>query len=139
MVRWLGNHLKYAFLGVIFIIFNLHVQKKMQAAMDHKIGSGRVIAISYRNNLPYTNSVINKIQRIANLLPMNLLHETLCPVQMGKWTLPAHIAVMAQISNVLHDDKMSACPKHASYLDDNRTRELQTLNPALLMRARCSE
>ncbi|KAJ1351434.1 hypothetical protein KIN20_007434, partial [Parelaphostrongylus tenuis] len=91
--------------GVVYLLNNLHVQDKLHAELDHEIGSGRPITMSDRNNLPYTNAVINEIQRMANLLPMNLPHETTCPVQVGKWSLPAHTGVIAQISNVLYDDE----------------------------------
>ncbi|KAJ1351538.1 hypothetical protein KIN20_007571, partial [Parelaphostrongylus tenuis] len=91
--------------GVVYLLNNLHVQEKLHAELDREIGSGRPITMSDRNNLPYTNAVINEIQRMANLLPMNLPHETTCPVQVGKWSLPAHTGVIAQISNVLYDDE----------------------------------
>lgn len=47
-----------------------------------------------------------EVQRLANLLPMNLPHETLRDVQIGEWHLPAETGVIAQISTVMYDEKV---------------------------------
>ncbi|KAJ1346912.1 hypothetical protein KIN20_001838 [Parelaphostrongylus tenuis] len=46
----------------------------MHEESDREVGSGRLITMSDQNNLPYTCAVIN---RLANLLPLNMLRETL--------------------------------------------------------------
>ncbi|KAJ1360631.1 hypothetical protein KIN20_019656 [Parelaphostrongylus tenuis] len=49
---------------------------------------------------------------------MNLPHETTCPVEVGKWSLPAHTGVIAQISNVLYDDEASTYLRFFPFPDD---------------------
>lgn len=48
---------------------------------------------------------------MANLLPMNLPHETMRDVQVGKWNLPAKTGVIAQISTVLYDEEVGICSR----------------------------
>ncbi|KAJ1355938.1 hypothetical protein KIN20_013534 [Parelaphostrongylus tenuis] len=94
----------------LFSLDQVLVKKKMHRELDREIGSGRLITMSDKNNLPYTCAVINEIQRLANLLPLNMLRETLSPVQVGKWSLPAHTGVIAQVSDVLYDDEIFPSP-----------------------------
>ncbi|KAJ1367911.1 hypothetical protein KIN20_028938 [Parelaphostrongylus tenuis] len=129
--------------GVVYILNNLHVQAKeqMHAEMDREIASSRLITMSDRNNLPYTNAVINEIQRMANLLPMNLPHETTSPVQVGKWSLPAHTGVIAQISNVLYDDQIFPSPltfNPSRFIDDNgKLKKVEELIPFSIGKRQC--
>ncbi|KJH40171.1 hypothetical protein DICVIV_13899, partial [Dictyocaulus viviparus] len=83
--------------GVVYLLNYPEVQTKIHEEMDREIGSKRIITMSDKNILPYTNAVINEIQRMANLLPMNLPHETRRAVKIDKWNIPAHTGIIAQI------------------------------------------
>uniref|UniRef100_A0A0K0D0S0 Unspecific monooxygenase n=1 Tax=Angiostrongylus cantonensis TaxID=6313 RepID=A0A0K0D0S0_ANGCA len=127
--------------GVVYLLNNLHVQEKLHEEMDREIGSGRLVTMSDRNNLPYTSAVINEIQRMANLLPMNLPHQTLCTVQVGKWSIPAHTGVIAQISNVLYDDEVFPSPHTfdpSRFIDDSgRLKKVEELIPFSIGKRQC--
>ncbi|VDM57103.1 unnamed protein product [Angiostrongylus costaricensis] len=127
--------------GVVYLLNNLHVQEKLHEEMDREIGSGRLVTMSDRNNLPYTSAVINEIQRVANLLPMNLPHETLSPVQVGKWNVPAHTGVIAQISSVLYDDELFPSPHTfdpTRFIDENgRLKKVEELIPFSIGKRQC--
>uniref|UniRef100_A0A0K0DIR2 Unspecific monooxygenase n=1 Tax=Angiostrongylus cantonensis TaxID=6313 RepID=A0A0K0DIR2_ANGCA len=133
--------------------FSSFLTEKLREEMDREIGSGRLVTMSDRNNLPYTNAVINvcaptlfysflkEIQRVANLLPMNLPHETLCPVQVGKWCVPAHTGVIAQISCVLYDDEVFPSPQTfdpTRFIDDSgRLKKVEELIPFSIGKRQC--
>ncbi|PAV85260.1 hypothetical protein WR25_18536 [Diploscapter pachys] len=90
---------------VVYILNHLHVQAKMQEEMDRVIGSKRQITMSDKNALPYVNAVINETQRLANLLPMNLMHETVRDVEINGYKLEKGTTVVAQISTVMYDEE----------------------------------
>ncbi|VDM57105.1 unnamed protein product [Angiostrongylus costaricensis] len=94
------------------------------------------------SNLDVQLSVILlEIQRMANLLPTNLPHETLCPVQVGKWSLPAHTGVIAQISNVLYDNEVFPSPltfDPTRFIDeDGRSKKVEELIPFSIGKRQC--
>uniref|UniRef100_A0A158P6Z6 Unspecific monooxygenase n=1 Tax=Angiostrongylus cantonensis TaxID=6313 RepID=A0A158P6Z6_ANGCA len=126
--------------GVVYLLNNLDVQK-VHEEMDRELGPGRLITMLDRCNLPYTNAVINEIQRMANLLPMNLPHMTLCPVQVGKWSLPAHTGVIAQISNVLYDNEIYPSPlifDPTRFIDeDGKLKKVEELIPFSIGKRQC--
>ncbi|KAK6754911.1 hypothetical protein RB195_013720 [Necator americanus] len=96
--------------SVVYILNHLDVQVKMQEELDREIGSTRPITMSDKNRLPYISAVINEVQRMANLLPMNLPHETTRDVRVDKWDLPAKTTVVPQISSVLYDEEIFPDP-----------------------------
>ncbi|CAI4223281.1 unnamed protein product [Auanema sp. JU1783] len=90
----------------IYLINHPHVQKKLYAELDRVIASDRLIAMSDKNLLPYTNAVINEAQRLANLLPINLIHTVNKDYKIGDHVIPSGTGVIAQISTVLYDEKL---------------------------------
>ncbi|VDL83882.1 unnamed protein product [Nippostrongylus brasiliensis] len=92
--------------SVIYMLNFPDIQAKVQEELDREIGSSRQITTTDKNQLVYTNAVINEVQRLANLVPVNLFHQTTRDVQMGPYHLPAGTGVVAQISTVLYDKEV---------------------------------
>lgn len=77
------------------------VQQKLHAELDDVIGSERMICVSDRQSLPYTNAVMMEIQRLANLVSQNIFRRTTkdvviegFPIEKGTMIVP-QISVMA--------------------------------------------
>lgn len=97
------------------------VQKKVQAELDRVVGRGQPVNWDTRDSLPYTMAVIREIQRFADIAPTGLVHRTLCPVNIGGFTLPEDTLVMANISQCHKDPKLWLKPEQfypEHFLDD---------------------
>ncbi|KAK6048262.1 hypothetical protein COOONC_14234 [Cooperia oncophora] len=91
--------------GVSRISQSSDVQAKMHGGSWTEIGSPRAITMADKNNLIFTH----EIQRLGNIVPLNLLHETVRPVQVLNFELPEKTGIVAQISSVLYDEEV-CCP-----------------------------
>ncbi|CAD6197646.1 unnamed protein product [Caenorhabditis auriculariae] len=92
--------------AIAYTLNNLETQDKLHEELDRVIGSDRDILMADKNDLVYVNAFINEVQRVANLLPMNLFHNLTRPVELEGYQLPADTGVLAQISTVLYDEKL---------------------------------
>ena len=45
--------------GIIYLIHDQKIQEKLQRELDTAIGSDRLILMEDKNNLPYTNAIVN--------------------------------------------------------------------------------
>ncbi|KAI1720890.1 cytochrome p450 domain-containing protein [Ditylenchus destructor] len=91
--------------GVAHMIHNPKVQERLHEELDRVIGSSRLITVADRPNLPYTCAVINETQRIANLVPNNVMHKTTRDVTIDRYFFPKGTIITPQVSAVLCDDK----------------------------------
>ncbi|KAK6767375.1 hypothetical protein RB195_026575 [Necator americanus] len=127
--------------GIVYVLNHLDVQTKIHEELDREIGSARPVTMSDRNSLPYLNAVINEIQRMANLVPLNLIHETTRDVSAGKWCLPAKTAVVAQISTVLYEEKIFPEPltfNPSRFIDDSgKLKKIDELIPFSIGKRQC--
>ncbi|VDM68659.1 unnamed protein product [Strongylus vulgaris] len=92
--------------GVLYVLMNPEVQRNIHEEMDREIGSQRLITIADRSLLHYMNAVIAEIQRSANLLPLNVFHETTEDVVIDGHHIPAKTLFLPQISSVMYDEKV---------------------------------
>jgi len=56
--------------------------------MDSVVGSSKQPSMSDRERLPYTDAVLHEVQRMANILPLNLLHMAGRETSVGGFTFP---------------------------------------------------
>ncbi|CAB3397655.1 unnamed protein product [Caenorhabditis bovis] len=117
-----GMHTTMNTLGFLaaYAIQNPQKQKKVHDELDRVIGN-RLITMQDRPSLPYTTAFINESQRMANLLPLNLVHATTRDVNIDGYRIPKGTAVVHQISSVLSDPKIFPNPDEFQperYLDD---------------------
>ncbi|XP_071058936.1 cytochrome P450 2J2-like isoform X2 [Pseudochaenichthys georgianus] len=92
--------LRWAFL---FMAKYPEMQTKVQAEIDRVIGQSRHPSMEDRANLPYTDAVIHEIQRMGNIVPLNLPHVTNRDVQLGGYTIPKGVTIIPNLTSVLYD------------------------------------
>lgn len=96
--------------GLRFMIHYPHIQEKVQAEIDSVIGQSRQPSITDRENMPYTDAVIHEIQRMGDILPLNLGHSTVRDTKLDKYTIPKGTMIIPSLYSVLHDESMWETP-----------------------------
>ncbi|TWW57689.1 cytochrome P450 2J4-like [Takifugu flavidus] len=96
--------------GLLYMIYYPHIQEKVYAEISAVIGSSRDPSITDRDNMPYTNAVIHEMQRMANIIPLNVVHMTSSDTTIGNYTIPKGTIIMPTLNSVLHDESMWETP-----------------------------
>lgn len=84
--KWFQNYNKLYF--VYTKTHNFLSLAKVQEEIDRVVGGARQPSLSDKDNLPYTNAVIHEIQRIGNIIPINLARVVGESFQIGEYSLP---------------------------------------------------
>ncbi|XP_072714417.1 cytochrome P450 2K1-like [Ciconia boyciana] len=78
------------------------IQRKVQEEIEQVIGSNPP-RIEHRTQMPYTDAVIHEIQRFANILPLDLPHETAADVTLKGYFIPKGTYIIPLLTSVLQD------------------------------------
>ncbi|CAJ0963444.1 unnamed protein product, partial [Mesorhabditis belari] len=128
--------LKWAFLLMItHPVVMKNVQKELDCLNVSEVG------LRERSLTPYTQAVICEIQRIANILPINLLRTVCDDVEIDGYTFPKGTMVIPQISIMLNDETVFEEPKEfrpERFLDDEgKLKRIDQFMPFSLGRRQC--
>ncbi|XP_037626170.1 cytochrome P450 2J6-like isoform X1 [Sebastes umbrosus] len=96
--------------GLLYMIYYPHIQERVQAEIDAVVGSSKQPSMTDKENMPYTDAVIHEIQRMANILPLNLIRTTNRETTLDKYTFPKGTFVLATLISVLRDESMWETP-----------------------------
>ncbi|KAL7397020.1 hypothetical protein ABVT39_015379 [Epinephelus coioides] len=96
--------------GLLYMIYYPHIQERVQAEIDTIVGSSKQPSMTDRENMPYTDAVIHEIQRMANILPLNVIRMTSKDTTLDKYTLPKGTPVLPTLISVLRDETMWETP-----------------------------
>ncbi|XP_029005195.1 cytochrome P450 2J4-like [Betta splendens] len=96
--------------GLLYMILYPHIQERVQAEIDAVVGSSRQPSVSDRDNMPYTNAVIHEIQRLGNIIPLNVPRMTSRDTVLDRFTIPKGTIVLATLNSVLNDESMWETP-----------------------------
>ncbi|XP_053177698.1 cytochrome P450 2J4-like [Scomber japonicus] len=89
--------------ALIYLIKNPDIQEKVQAEIDSVIGQIRQPTMADRPNLPYTDAVIHEIQRMGNIVPLNILRMASKDTTLGGYFIPRGTVLMPFLTSVLFD------------------------------------
>uniref|UniRef100_A0A914X2M1 Unspecific monooxygenase n=1 Tax=Plectus sambesii TaxID=2011161 RepID=A0A914X2M1_9BILA len=131
--------LKWAFL---YLLHHPEVQDRIHKELDEVIGEDREITMADKPKLPYITATINEIQRCANILPINMGHQTTQRVTVGGYDIDEGTVIIPQISAVHMDEKHFPQPKTfdpSRFLEaDGRTvKKVDQLMPFSLGKRQC--
>ncbi|ROL51018.1 Cytochrome P450 2J2 [Anabarilius grahami] len=90
--------------GLLYMINYPEIQAKVQEEIDRVVGGSRQPSLSDKDNMPYTNAVIHEIQRIGNIVPLNVVRITVEDTQIGKYSIPKGTPVIGHLTSVLFDE-----------------------------------
>ncbi|KAI9514795.1 Cytochrome P450 2K1 [Dissostichus eleginoides] len=79
------------------------VYNKVQEELSRVIG-GRQARVEDRKYLPYTDAVIHETQRLANIVPMAVLHRTSQDVTFQGYFIKEGTCVLPLLTSVLQDE-----------------------------------
>ncbi|NXA13396.1 CP2K1 protein, partial [Sapayoa aenigma] len=88
--------------GFLLMLKYPEIQRKVQEEIEQVIGSNPP-RIEHRTQMPYTDAVIHEIQRFANILPLDLPHETAADVTLKGYFIPKGTYIIPLLTSVLHD------------------------------------
>ncbi|XP_041716302.2 cytochrome P450 2K1 isoform X1 [Coregonus clupeaformis] len=89
--------------ALVIMIKYPDIQSKVHEEIDKVIG-GSTLRIQHRQMMPFTDAVIHETQRFADILPMDLPHETTADVSLNGFFIPKGTYIIPLLRSV-HRDK----------------------------------
>ncbi|XP_069584344.1 cytochrome P450 2K6-like isoform X2 [Ranitomeya imitator] len=88
--------------GLLLMMKYPEIQKKVQSEIERVIGLAEP-QVNHRKDMPYTDAVINEIQRFGNIVPTNVPHATTQDVNFRGYLLPKGTHVIPLLTSALYD------------------------------------
>ncbi|XP_042299559.1 cytochrome P450 2G1-like isoform X2 [Sceloporus undulatus] len=108
--------------GFLFLVKYPDVQAKAHEEIDRVIGHNRVPNIEDRSQMPYMDAVIHEVQRVSDLIPMDLAHMVIRDTEFRGYLIPKGTEIYPILSTVLNDPTMFKTPdafNPENFLDEN--------------------
>ncbi|XP_053123266.1 cytochrome P450 2G1-like isoform X2 [Hemicordylus capensis] len=108
--------------GFLFLMKDPKVQEKMHEEIDRVIGHSRAPNIEDRSKMPYVDAVIHEVQRVSDLIPMNVPHAVTRDTEFRGYVIPKGTEIYPLLGTVLHDDTKFKNPdafNPENFLDEN--------------------
>ncbi|KAB1268597.1 Cytochrome P450 2J2 [Camelus dromedarius] len=89
--------------GLLYMAFYPEIQEKVQAEIDRVLGQWQQPSTAARESMPYTNAVIHEVQRMGNIVPLNVPREVIVDTTLAGYHLPKGTTVLTNLT-ALHTD-----------------------------------
>nr|AJG01371.1 cytochrome P450 33C9 [Bursaphelenchus xylophilus] len=127
--------------GIAYLVLNPELQKKIHEELDRVIGNERMITIADRAELNYVQAVCHETQRLANLVPSNVIHATTEDVNFEGYHLKKAQSITPLISCLLYDEKIFPEPfkfDPTRFLDsEGKVQKVKELIPFSIGKRQC--
>ncbi|XP_066953766.1 cytochrome P450 2B1-like [Macrobrachium rosenbergii] len=91
--------------SIYFLASNPEVQLAIQEELDRVIGTDDIPNLGHIDKVPYTTAAIYEVQRLADLVPFAIPHETTADTTIAGYKLLKGTQVMFHLSSSMRDPK----------------------------------
>ncbi|XP_075803160.1 cytochrome P450 2J3-like isoform X1 [Microtus pennsylvanicus] len=96
--------------ALLYMALYPDVQKKVQAEIDRVIGQEKQPSLTDRDSMPYTNAVVHEVQRMGNIIPLNVPREVTVDTTLAGFHLPKGTILHTNLSALHLDPNEWATP-----------------------------
>ncbi|KAI6214426.1 hypothetical protein M3Y94_00266900 [Aphelenchoides besseyi] len=127
--------------AMALLVCNSDVERKAHEELDKVINSDRLITLEDKLHLPYITAIVQESQRLANLLPINLIHRTTRDVKIENHFLPQGTWITPQVSVLMCNPEIYPNPEKFQperFIDENgKLKRADELLPFSIGRRQC--
>ncbi|XP_008586307.1 PREDICTED: cytochrome P450 2J2 [Galeopterus variegatus] len=96
--------------GLLYLALYPEIQEKVHAEIDRVIGQWRQPSTATRESMPYTNAVIHEVQRMGNIIPLNVPREATADTTLAGYHLPKGTTILTNLTALHRDPTEWATP-----------------------------
>ncbi|XP_038146913.1 cytochrome P450 2B4-like [Cyprinodon tularosa] len=90
--------------GFLYLMNYPQIQERCQQEIDQVLKGKERVSFDDRHNMPYMQAVIHEIQRIANTLPLGILHSTTRDTELMGYFIPKGTTIVQNMISVLSEE-----------------------------------
>ncbi|CAI9177910.1 unnamed protein product [Rangifer tarandus platyrhynchus] len=91
--------------GLLLLLKYPKVTAKVQEEINRVVGRNQSPCMQDRSRMPYTDAVIQEIQRYIDLIHNNLPHGAVQDIKFREYLIPKGTTILTSLTSVLHDGK----------------------------------
>ncbi|XP_057568626.1 cytochrome P450 2J2-like [Hippopotamus amphibius kiboko] len=126
--------------GLLYMALYPEIQEKVQAEIDRVLGQSQQPSTAARECMPYTNAVIHEVQRMGNILPLNVPREVAVDTTLGGYHLPKGTTVLTNLTALHRDPAEWATPDTFNpehFLEDRQFKKREAFLPFSVGKRNC--
>ncbi|XP_064157428.1 cytochrome P450 2C20-like isoform X4 [Anguilla rostrata] len=108
--------------SIMMLIKYPQIQERIQLEIDTVIGRERLPLMEDRKSLPFTDAVIHEVQRVLDIVPLNIPHYATHDISFKGYTIPKDTVIIPMLHSVLRDEQQWETPwsfNPGHFLDQN--------------------
>lgn len=96
--------------ALLYMALNPDIQKKVHAEIDSVLGEFQKPGMASRESLPYTNAVVHEVQRMGDIVPLNVPRAVSADTTLAGYHLPKGTMILTNLTALHKDPKVWATP-----------------------------
>ncbi|KAM9808156.1 cytochrome P450 2D14-like [Neosynchiropus ocellatus] len=89
--------------ALLYLIHYPHVQERCQREIDEVLGDKAEASFEDRHQMPYFQAVYHEVQRVANVAPFAVFHQTTKDTELMGYSIPKGTMVIPNLSSLLFE------------------------------------
>ncbi|XP_005372381.2 cytochrome P450 2J3-like, partial [Microtus ochrogaster] len=96
--------------ALLYMALYPEIQSKVQAEIDRVIGQEKQPSLADQDSMPYTNAVVHEVQRMANVIPLNVPRKVTVDTNLAGFHLPKGSILHTNLTSLHMDPNEWAIP-----------------------------
>ncbi|XP_012578194.1 PREDICTED: cytochrome P450 2J2 [Condylura cristata] len=96
--------------ALLYMALNPDIQEKVHAEIDRVLGQSQQPGMAFRDSMPYTYAAVHEVQRMGNIIPMNVPRAVSTPTTLAGYHLPKGTMILTNLTALHKDPKVWATP-----------------------------